>query len=163
MLLHGNNNVITRIITAYFPTVSASAGGAYSQQLEFLVIMKIQNDPRNQSWIDINTEISKGYIKEKKNILGDWNGEASYVNTLMGTHGLTNTICNLHGYSDYTIAYQQSKDWTIIGIYCSASLTTNQGGLLSFGRLVGDHRALRIKINENRLLGFWQHDIIPPM
>ena len=110
MLLHGNNNVITRIITAYFPTVSASAGGAYSQQLEFLVIMKIQNDPRNQSWIDINTEISKGYIKEKKNILGDWNGEASYVNTLMGTHGLTNTICNLHGYSDYTIAYQQSKD-----------------------------------------------------
>ena len=35
-------------------------------------------------------------------------------------------------------------------------------GILSFGRLVGDHLALWIEINENRLLGFRQHDIIPP-
>ena len=34
MLLQVKKNVRTRIITAYWPTVSASAGGAYIQQLE---------------------------------------------------------------------------------------------------------------------------------
>ena len=37
------------------------------------------------------------------------------------------------------------------------------GGLLSFGRLVEDHRDLCIEINENMLLGFWKHDILPTM
>ena len=41
MLLQGKNNVRTIIITAYYPTVSASAGVAYSQHLEALVITKI--------------------------------------------------------------------------------------------------------------------------
>ena len=54
-----NDSVRTRIITVYCPTVSASSGGAYSQQLEALAIMKIQNDPSNQFWIDLNTEILK--------------------------------------------------------------------------------------------------------
>ena len=36
-------------------------------------------------------------------------------------------------------------------------------GLLSFGRVVGDHRDLWIEINENMLLGFQKHDIIPPI
>ena len=81
----------------------------------------------------------------------------------METHGLTNTMCNLQGSSNYLITYQQSKDFPINYIYCSASLAANRGGLLSFVRLVGYHQALWIEINENRLLGFWQHDIIPPM
>ena len=42
-------------------------------------------------------------------------------------------------------------------------LASKRGGFLSFGRLVGDHRALWIETNENILLGFRQHDIIPPM
>ena len=49
----------TRIITEYCPTASASAGGAYNQQLESLAIMEIQNYPITKSWIDINKEISK--------------------------------------------------------------------------------------------------------
>ena len=54
ILLQGKNNIITRIITAYCPTVRASPGGAYSQQLEALAIMKIKNVPRTQFWIDLN-------------------------------------------------------------------------------------------------------------
>ena len=45
-------------ITSYCPTVSARAGGAYSQKLEAVTIMKIKNDTRTQFWIDFNTEIS---------------------------------------------------------------------------------------------------------
>ena len=59
MLLQGNKNMRTRIITAYCPTASASSGGAYSQQIEALAIMKLQNDPRTQFWIDLNKLISK--------------------------------------------------------------------------------------------------------
>ena len=57
MLLQGNNDVRTIIVTAYFPTVSASAEGPYTQKLESLTIMKIQNDPRTQFWIDLNIDI----------------------------------------------------------------------------------------------------------
>ena len=60
--------------------------------------MKIQNDPRTQFWIDLNSEISKWIYQVEKIILtGDWNNEALEVNTCMETHGLTNTIYNLHG------------------------------------------------------------------
>ena len=70
--------------------------------------MGIQNEPRNQFWIDINTEILKWIHQGEEIILiGEWNSEASEVNKWMETHGLTNTICNLHGYSDDTIKYQQ--------------------------------------------------------
>ena len=77
-----NNSVRTRIITVYCPTVSASSGGAYSQQLEALAIMKIQNDPSNQFWIDLNTEILKWIHQgEQIIIMGDWDIEVSEVNT----------------------------------------------------------------------------------
>ena len=59
MLLQGRNNIVTIIVDAYCPTVSASAGVAYSQQLEDLTIMKIRNNSRNQLWIDLNTKIVK--------------------------------------------------------------------------------------------------------
>ena len=59
MLMQDKNNIITRTITTYSPTSSANGGGAYSQQLEALAIMKIQNDPRTQFWIDLNKVISK--------------------------------------------------------------------------------------------------------
>ena len=93
----------------------------------------------------------------------DWNSEALEVNTCMETQGLNNKICNIHGCSDAPITYQQSKDCPIDGIYYSSSLAENRGGFLYFGRLVGDQKYLWIELNENRLLGFWQHEIIPPM
>ena len=54
------------------------------------------------------------------------------------------------------------KTACIDGIYCSASLSENQRGFLSFVILVGDHQTLWIEINGNRLLGFRQHDMIFP-
>ena len=48
-------------------------------------------------------------------------------------------------------------------MYCTYHLTANQGEFLSFGRLVGEHRALCIDLHESMLLIFQQHDIIPPM
>ena len=48
MLLQGKNNMRTRIITAHRTTESSSVGGAHSQQLESLSIIKIQNNPRTQ-------------------------------------------------------------------------------------------------------------------
>ena len=60
--------------------------------------MKIQNDPRTQFWVDLNTEISKRIHQGEQIILmGDYNSEASEVNTWMETQGLTNKICNLNG------------------------------------------------------------------
>ena len=77
MLRQGKRNVITRIITAYFPTVSVSTGGSYIQQLEALAIMIIQNDPKTQFWIDLNTDIYKWIHQGRKIILiGVWNSEA---------------------------------------------------------------------------------------
>ena len=95
--------------------------------------------------------------------MGDWNSEALEVNIWMETQGLTNAICNIHRYSDYPITYQRSKDFSVDGIYCSDSLAANRGGFLSFGRLVRYHQSLWIKTNKNRLLGFRQNNIIPPM
>ena len=69
MLLRGKNNIRTRIISAYFPTVSASTGGSYRQQLESLAIMNIQNYPRTQFWIDLSKEISKWIHQGEKIIL----------------------------------------------------------------------------------------------
>ena len=99
LLLRGKNKVRTIIITAYFPTLSASSGVAYRQPLEALNIMRIQNDPRTSFRIYIKTEISK-WIHQGETIIlmGDWNSEALEVNTWMGIQGLANTICNLHGY-----------------------------------------------------------------
>ena len=108
MLLLGNNNVKTKIINAYYPTVTASSGGAYSQKLESLAIMKIHNGPRTQFWIDLNIDISKLIHHGEQNILmGYWNSEASEVKIWMETQGLTNEIFNLHGYSDALITYQR--------------------------------------------------------
>ena len=82
MLLRRNNNARTRIVTAYYPTVSASTRGAYIEQLESLKIMKIQNDPRNQSWIELSTDIAKFMDQvEQIIIMGACNSEASEVNT----------------------------------------------------------------------------------
>ena len=61
--------------------------------------MKIQNYSRTQFWIDLNKEISKWIHQGEQIILmGDCNIEASEVNKWMETQGLTNKICNLHGY-----------------------------------------------------------------
>ena len=71
--------------------------------------MKIKNDPRTQSWIDFNKDILKCIHQgEHIIIMEDYNSEASEVNTWMKTQVLTNTICNIHGYSDALIIYQQS-------------------------------------------------------
>ena len=48
--------------------------------------MKIQNDPRNQLWIDLNTQIAKWMDQGEQLILiGGFNSEASEVNTRMET------------------------------------------------------------------------------
>ena len=97
-------------------------------------------------------------------IVGYCNSEVSEVSTWMEIQGTTNKICNLHGYSDAPITYQQSKESPINSIYCSAPLAENWGGeFLSFRRLVGCHWALWIEINENMVLCFQQHEIIPLM
>ena len=80
----------------------------------------------------------------------------------METQRITNTISNIHGYLNDPITYQWSTDWPLEYIYCSDSLAENWGGFLSFGRIVGEHKALWIDINWNRLLGFRKHNIIPP-
>ena len=141
----GWNNFRTIIVTAYFPMVGASSGGAYSQQLEVLTTIKIKNYPRAQFWIYLNTNITK-YMDhgEQLILMGDWNSRALEVNTWIETQGLTNTICDIHSYSDILITYQRSKECPINGIYCADSLSENRGGFLSFGILVGYHRDLWI-------------------
>ena len=48
--------------------------------------MEIQDDPRNQFWIDLNKDISK-YTHQGEQIvlMGNWNSKASEVNTWMET------------------------------------------------------------------------------
>ena len=117
--------------------------------------MKIQNDPRNQLWIDLNTQIAKWVDQGEQLILvGDWNSEVSEGIKWMETQGLANTIYDLHRYSDITITYQWSKDCPIGSIYCTETLAANQGGLLFFGRLLGDHRALCIELHVIMILSF---------
>ena len=48
--------------------------------------MKIQNYPRTQFWIDLNKYISKWIHQgEQRILMGDWNIEASELNTWMET------------------------------------------------------------------------------
>ena len=139
----GKDNLITIIVTESCPTVSANVGGGYNHILEVLTTMKIQNYPWTQSWIDLNTHIAKLMDQEEQHILmGDYNSEASEVNTWMETQGLTNTICDLNRYSGDPIRNKKSKDFPIYGINCTAPLTVNRGRFPSFRRLVGDHWAL---------------------
>ena len=59
--------------------------------------MEIQNDPRNQFWIDLNTEITKWMDQVEQLILmGDWNSKFLEVKPYMETQGVNNIICNLH-------------------------------------------------------------------
>ena len=126
--------------------------------------MKIRNYPRTQLWIDLNTYIVKWmYQGEKIILMGDWNSEALEVKKWMGTQGLANTICDLHGYSYAPITYQQLKDCPIDGIDCTSPLMSNLVGLISFGRLLVYHRSLWIELHESILLLFQQNAIIPPM
>ena len=110
IILQIKNNVRTIIITTYCPTVSNIAGGAYLHQWEALIAMEIQNDPRTQSWIDLNTDILKLIHQVELIILmGNWNSEASEVNKCMEIQQLANKICNLRRYSNDLITYQQLK------------------------------------------------------
>ena len=97
----------------------------------------------------------------------DCNSEYLEVSPWMEIQGLTNTICDLHGYSDALITYKQSKELPINGIYCSYNLASKRGrgggGVPYFGRIVGDHQDLWIDINEIMILCFQQHDIILTM
>ena len=68
--------------------------------------MKIQNNPRTQFLIEVNTEISKWIHQgEQIIIMGDWNSEESEVNTWIEKQELTKKICNLQRYSDDLITY----------------------------------------------------------
>ena len=60
--------------------------------------------------------------------MGDWNSEASEVNTCMETQGLTNKICDIHGYSDALITYQQSKDCPSTKLTIHLLLRKTEGG-----------------------------------
>ena len=59
-------NVRNRIFTEYCPMISAISGRAYSQKLEAFKIIKIQNDPRTQLWIYLNTDILKWMYQGEK-------------------------------------------------------------------------------------------------
>ena len=50
--------------------------------------MKIQNDPKNQLWIDLNTQIEKCMDQGEQLILvGDWNSEVSGGDQMDGNTG----------------------------------------------------------------------------
>ena len=85
--------------------------------------MKIQNDLRNQLWIELNTEILK-LIRQGEHIIiiGGWNSSALEVRTRMEKQGPGNTICNIHGYSNALITYQRSKDCPINSICYSVPI-----------------------------------------
>ena len=85
-MLQAKINLRIGIIATYCPTVSGSAGGSHSQKFQAFAIMKIQNNPRNLFWININTDIWK-WIHQGEQIilLGEWNSEASEVNAWMET------------------------------------------------------------------------------
>ena len=69
--------------------------------------MKIQNGPKTQFWINLNTDILKLVNQGEQIILmGDWNSESLEVKKWMETQVITNTICNIHGYSDASITFQ---------------------------------------------------------
>ena len=77
--------------------VSAITGGAYSQQWEARTTIKIQIYPRNQLWIDLNTDTAEWMNHgEQLIIVGDWNSEVSEVRTWMKIQVIPNAICDLY-------------------------------------------------------------------
>ena len=71
------NNLWTRIVNPYCPSIRQNSVGAYSQKLEVYVILDMQVCPRDELWTDLGTTISEWHSNDEQIIfMGYWNSEA---------------------------------------------------------------------------------------
>ena len=153
----GKNNVNTTIITCYCPNRSASLGSAYSQHLLYMAKNKADipdvTCPRQLFGIDLKAEIGR-YIDKGHSIIvmGDFNSHYEKLTSWMLDSGLCDLIASRHGICPITC--NKSAQDPIDVIFGSPNLKISKGGMLSFGKLMSDHRGLWIDIPKFLLYGY---------
>ena len=93
--------------------------------------------------------------------MGNWNSEYSDLEDWMLDLGLVNVLKERHGEVGPRTCVK-SKNSPIDCILASAQIVIRNGGLLSFGRLDSDHRALWIDIPKFILYGYNPPPLLSP-
>ena len=154
----GKNKLTTTFLTCYCPVVSSSPGSFYSQNLVYMAENKNKIPhgiacPRQLYGYDL-----KQLIDEKTNlghqliVCGDFNCDYEELCQWMHSVSLCDLLESKHGRPPIT--YQRSARDPLDCFFGSPSLQISKGGHLSFGRLLGDHRALWIDIPNCLIYGF---------
>ena len=86
-------------------------------------------------------------------LMGDWNSEYADMEDWMLDLGLVNVLKEWYGEAGPRTCVK-SKNSPIDCIFASAQIAIRNGGLLSFGRLDSDHRALWIDVPNFILYGY---------
>ena len=94
-------------------------------------------------------------------LMGDWNSEYPLLEEWMLDLGLVNVLKERHGEIGPRTCIK-SKNSPIDCVFASPQLKIRNGGLLSFGRLDSDHRALWIDIPKFLLYGYNPPPMINP-
>ena len=155
--LTGKNNVNTTIITCYCPNRSPSLGSAYSQHLLYMAKNKENipavTCPRQLFGQDLKAEIGRFLDKGHSLIvMGDFNSQYDLLSSWMLDAGLCDLIAARHGVCPITC--KKSAQDPIDVIFGSPNLKISKGGLLSFGKLMSDHRGLWIDIPKFLIYGY---------
>ena len=109
--------------------------------------------PRQLFGLDLKAEIGR-YIDKGHSIIvvGDFNSQYEKLASWMLDSGLCDMIASRHGVCPVTC--NKSAQDPIDVIFGSPNLKISKGGLLSFGKLMSDHRGLWIDIPKFLLYGY---------
>ena len=164
--LTGKNGLKTTFLTCYCPVVSASPGSAYAQQLTYMAENKEKvpeniKCPRQLFGHDLKITIGKyANMGNQMIVCGDFNSEYSALSEWFLDEGLQDIIAEKNGVMPIT--YQRSKKDPLDCVFGSPSIKIKNGGCLSFGRLISDHRGIWFDIPNTTLFGFNPQQITHP-
>ena len=159
MTIRGKNDLQTTFVTCYCPVFGRGALSSYSQQLKYMsdnpdLIPDGIECPRQLFGHDLKLLIEQLQDADHQLVLmGDWNSEYSDMADWMLDLGLVNVLKERYGEVGPRTCVK-SKNSPIDCIFASAQIAIRNGGLLSFGRLDSDHRALWIDVPKFLLYGY---------
>ena len=163
MRFKGSGNPSARIVCAYVPNFRSrnSHWSAYDQQVRGLTQDGLVGAcPREQFWIDLESEIIKWQkLGDQLIFAGDWNQDVRAV-TLFPEYDLHDVLLRRHG-QDAPATHNRGSV-PIDGIFCSPTLDIRRGGFLGFDDICGDHRGLWIDLPLHTIVGFRMPKVIIP-
>ena len=164
MTFQGKRDCKTTAISLYVPTLGTCPGSVFSQHLRYTAEHRhlLETEcPRELFGKDLE-ELILHYKSEGHNIIvaGDFNAEAVDMRRWMQELGLIDLIQRQHSPCPRT--QKRSKNSPIDFIFGSPGLQIRACGYLPFNRLVSDHRALWIDVEQTSFLGYKPPPLLAP-